>query len=95
MLVFPFHAKLNAKRMGCLHGVLIAGGVLLPLQGVIIALATGGFSVFRHPPLLCITKDPRVLYYSVVLLTSGILAAGLSMLMALYWTLYKVNVGAW
>ncbi|KAL5516252.1 hypothetical protein EMCRGX_G001538 [Ephydatia muelleri] len=89
LFIFPLHAKLNFMRVGCLHGILVAGGVLLPLPGVVIALATGGYTIGRHPPLLCTTKDPRVFYYSVVLLSSGILAAGLSMLVVLYWTLYK------
>ena len=88
--VFPLHAKKHASRERLLYGVLVVCGVGLPLPGVIATLATEGYAIGRYPPLLCTSKDPDVFYYSVVFLTSVIIAAGLFMLVVLYWTLYKV-----
>ena len=89
MFVFPFHAKRHESRAKIVYRVMVVCGFALPLPGVIVTLATEGYTIGRFPPLLCTTKDPNLFYYSVVFLASVILATGLFMLVVLYWTLCK------
>lgn len=97
MFVFPFHAKRHESRAKIVYRVMVVCGFALPLPGVIVTLATEGYTIGRFPPLLCTTKDPNLFYYSVVFLASVILATGLFMLVVLYWTLCKVgcDVNLW
>ena len=68
--------------------VLIA--IFLPCIPVAVVFGTGGFINARFPPSLCISKSADAAFFSLVLPVSILIASGVSLLLAVFWTLHKV-----
>ena len=54
--------------------------LVLPTAPAIAAFATGGFTVRQFPPIICLTKNGAVLYYTVILPMSVLTGIGTSLM---------------
>ena len=91
-LRFPFQAH-NFKvtgKMKYLHITVVLLGLILPIIPVAVALGTGGFTLNRLPPIICSARSSDATFYAVALPVGFMLALGITLLILLFWTIYKV-----
>ena len=81
----------NSHRMKYVHAAIILLAITLPVVTVAAAFASGGFVNARFPPLLCLPQSVPASFYALILPISIILPSGVSLLLALFWTIHKVN----
>ena len=89
---FPDHYMLLNRRhqIKYIHLVSVLVAIVVPVIPVAAIFGTGGFVNGRYPPLLCLPSNPNAAFYSLVLPVSVLIASGVTLLLAVFWTLYKV-----
>ena len=90
-LSFPMHARKHQQKQKWIHMTLVLAGVLIPCIGVAAALATGGYTLNRFPPLFCGAVNPDVQYYSVWLVINILVAVAITMIVLMFWKVHKVH----
>ena len=91
---FPLQAKALATS-NCqkyFHLVMVLLGLTLPIIPVIATLASGGFGLTRFPVILCTGKKGAATFYSLVLPIGILMQIGVSLLILIFWTIYKVTI---
>ena len=91
-LKFPFQAhnfKVTAK-MKYLHITVVLLALILPIIPVAVVLGTGGFSFARFPPIICTARNADVAFYALIIPIDVMLTLGITLLILLFWTIYKV-----
>lgn len=90
---FPLHAKsFEAKGYTTyVHIAMLALIIILPFISIAVLFGTGGCRVSRFPNIICQARHPDVTFYALVLPVSILTAAGISMIILLFWVLYDVN----
>ena len=76
--------------MKYLHIVTVVVGIVLPFVPVITAFGTGGFTISRFPPVLCVPNNTDATFYSLLLPSLIIVAVGITLLIVLFWKIHKV-----
>ena len=51
-----------------------------------------GFGPTRFPTVVCSSSDPDVIFYSLIVPIDIVLACGCTMLIIIFWSLYKVSI---
>ena len=92
-LRFPFHAHKfeGTGRTKYIHITVIVLGLLLPIAPVAVAVGTGGFIMTRFPSLVCRPESRETAFYALTLPTSFMAVVGLTLLILVFWTIYKVS----
>ena len=91
-LRFPFHAhrfEVTGKTK-YIHITVILIGLFLPIVPVVAAVGTGGFVMTRFPPIICNPKSRETAFYALTLPTCFMAVMGLTLLILVFWTIYKV-----
>ena len=89
---FPDYYLLLTRRhqLKYIHLMTILIAIFVPCIPVAVAFGTGGFINARFPPLLCLSRSANAAFFSLVLPVSILIASGVSLLLAVFWTLHKV-----
>ena len=77
-----------------IHLVSVLVAVVVPAIPVAVINGTDGFVNGRFPPLLCVPKDAHDAFFLLTLPISIMIATGVTLLIAVFWTLQKVNITA-
>ena len=91
-LRFPFHAhKFEVTgRTKYIHITVIVLGLFVPIGPVVAAVGTGGFVLTRFPAISCDAQSLESSFYAVTLPIGFMAVMGLTLLILLFWTIYKV-----
>ena len=91
---FPDQYMLLNRRHQVKYIHLVSGlvAIVVPVIPVAAIFGTGGFVNARFPPLLCLPSNANAAFYSLVLPVSVLIASGVTLLLAVFWTLHKVRV---
>ena len=91
---FPDQYMLLNRRhqVKYIHLVSVLVAIVVPVIPVAVIYGTGGFVNGRFPPLLCLPSNANAAFYSLVLPVSVLIASGVTLLLAVFWTLHKVSV---
>ena len=92
--LFPFHANhLTITKKRYFHLLMFIAGIVLPIVPVAVLIVCGkGFTLTRHPTILCVSTHKHALFATMVVPTSIIIAAGSTMLVFILWTTIKVYI---
>ena len=90
---FPLHAKsFEVKGYATyVHVAMLALIILLPFISIAVVFGTGGCRLSRFPNIICQAKDPDATFYALVLPMSILTAAGISVIILIFWVLYYVK----
>ena len=91
-LKFPFQAH-NFKvtgKMKYLHITVVLLALILPIIPVAVVLGTGGYTFARFTPIICSAQNTDAAFYAVIIPVGVMLALGITLLILLFWTIYKV-----
>ena len=89
---FPFHARSfeTVHRFKYVHITAVILGVVLPAIPSISMMATGGFVLRRFPPVVGLARDLPVTFYSAMVPIIVMFQIGISLLVIIFRTIYKV-----
>lgn len=92
---WPIWASLqSAARRVVLHIAAVSMALVLPAIPVLIihylAPGAGGFTLTRFPPILCAASSLALNFYTFMLPLSILIACGLTLLVLIFWRLFKV-----
>ena len=90
---FPFHAK-SFETKGYtryVHYGMLALTFILPFITIIVIAGTGGCRASRIPAIICLARKPDVTFYAFVLPLSILTAAGMSLIVVMFWILYHIT----
>ena len=65
-------------------------GIVLPVVPVVIMFETGGFSLSKFPPILCLAAEADAIFYSLILPIIILVQCGISLLILIFWIIHKV-----
>ena len=86
-LTFTKKLKTHSKVV---HIAVVSTCILLSIVGPIVALAKYSYVLSRVPALSCTPNDLDFIFYSIMLPCILLLAIATSVLVLLFWTVYKV-----
>ncbi len=93
-ICFPLHAQSfeTSHRLGMkvIHIASVTLALLIPSIPVIAAFASEGFNNTSFPPLLCTGSNADATFYSLVVPLIIMMEIGVTMLIVIFWTFYKV-----
>lgn len=92
-LVFPYHSKYWEKRgiLKYCHVATIILCIVLPAVSPITTFITVGYAYVEYLPHLCAPKDDSITFYTLIILSSAMLAIGLPLIWLYTWILIKVD----
>lgn len=90
---FPFHALRfeTTDRYKYIHLTVVLLALILPGIPAGIHFATDGFEFGRYPSITCIGRNSRINFYVIILPAALANAVALSLLIPIFWIVYKVN----
>ena len=90
---FPFHAKSfeNKGYTRFVHFGMIALTFIVPSISVAVVFGTGGCRTARIPAIICLARETNATFYAFVLPLSIVTAAGISLIVYMFWILYHIT----
>ena len=90
---FPFHAKSfeNKGYTRFVHFGMIALTFIVPNISVAVVFGTGGCRTARIPAIICLARESDATFYAFVLPLSIVTAAGISLIVFIFWILYHLT----
>ena len=89
---FPFHARYydTAKRTKYIHIACVVVAFVFPIIAPVTVSATGGFTITRFPPIVCLGRDADANFYTIVFPTTIIYAVGITVMLLILWRIRRV-----
>ena len=90
---WPINARrfLLSGKSHCLHAILLHLGLFLPVIPVVTVGLKGGFTLTRHPPIVCASPHVNANFFSMILPISIMIACGASLLILVMREVIKVR----
>ena len=78
-------------RLKYIHSSMLGAATIIPVIPVVVMFKTGGFVNVRFPPLFCLSRSDDATMYASVVPVIMMIALGVSLLMWMYWIMYRVK----
>ena len=90
---FPFHARYydTTKRTKYIHITCLILAFVVPIFAPVTISASGGFTMTRFPPIVCLGRDADANFYTIVFPTTILYAVGLTVMLLIFWRIRRVR----
>ena len=103
MVFYPVKAKnfMNSRKVHCLHFAVVLLGLAAPTLSPLVTILSStdqddpqrfGYRVLRYPPLECVNIKGNIWFYALATPFNLIVTTGLTLLILIFWKLYKVRL---
>ena len=75
-----------------IHSSMLGAATVIPVIPVVVMFNTGGFINGRFPPLFCLARSEDAAVYTTVVPVTMMMSLGVSLLIWVCWTLYRVSL---
>ena len=91
-VLFPFHFRQfkAEEKLKYIHITTVLIALLLPMVPALLHLEKG-YGVASSPTVVCLGRSVDVTFFSLVLPLSAILAVATSILIIMFWIIFKVK----